>query len=160
MKFGCSIGIFHNTAHLICRSTDISKCFRGSLRLRDNESRLYTQDVIQCIRSSNCIDNLVIIYIFLKRNSFCKRHYAGTFDVSCGMFNDVISLYSRHSDTDSENVSLHMIRLSVRWPENMQFKWGIIDRYIIKYHSMGLSPRTRVTSSYTLACASSYLAKA
>ena len=27
-------------AHLICRSTDISKCFRGSLRLRDNESRL------------------------------------------------------------------------------------------------------------------------
>ena len=41
VKFGCSIGIFLNTAHLICRSTDISKCFRGSLRLRDNESRLY-----------------------------------------------------------------------------------------------------------------------
>ena len=41
MKSGCSIGIFLNTAHLICRSTDISKCFRGSLRLRDNESRLY-----------------------------------------------------------------------------------------------------------------------
>ena len=42
MKFGCSIGIFLNTSHLICRSTDISKCFRGSLRLRDNESRLYS----------------------------------------------------------------------------------------------------------------------
>ena len=41
MKFGCSIGIFLNSAHLICRSKDISKCFRGSLRLRDNESRLY-----------------------------------------------------------------------------------------------------------------------
>ena len=41
MKFGCSIGIFLNTTHLICRSTDISKLFRGSLRLRDNESRLY-----------------------------------------------------------------------------------------------------------------------
>ena len=41
VKFGCSIGIFLNTAHLICRSTDISKCFRWSLRLRDNESRLY-----------------------------------------------------------------------------------------------------------------------
>ena len=26
------------------RSTDISKCFRGSLRLRDNESRLYLQN--------------------------------------------------------------------------------------------------------------------
>ena len=42
MKFGCSFGIFLNSAHLICRSRDISKCFSGSLRLRDNESRLYT----------------------------------------------------------------------------------------------------------------------
>ena len=41
MKFGCSIGIFLNSANLICRSTDISKCFTGSLQLRDNESRLY-----------------------------------------------------------------------------------------------------------------------
>ena len=41
MKFGCLIGIFLNSANLICRSTDISKCFRGSLRFRDNESRLY-----------------------------------------------------------------------------------------------------------------------
>ena len=40
MKFGCSIGIFLNSANLICRSTDISKCLRGSLRLGDNESRL------------------------------------------------------------------------------------------------------------------------
>ena len=43
MKFGCLIGIFLSSAHLICRSTDISKYFRGSLRLRDNESRLYFQ---------------------------------------------------------------------------------------------------------------------
>ena len=41
MKFGCPIGIFLNSANLTCQSTDISKCFRGSLRLRDNESRLY-----------------------------------------------------------------------------------------------------------------------
>ena len=41
MKFGCSTGIFLNTANLICQSTDISNCFGGSLRLRDNESRLY-----------------------------------------------------------------------------------------------------------------------
>ena len=40
VKFGCSIGIFLNSAHLICRSTNISKCLRCSLRLRDNESRL------------------------------------------------------------------------------------------------------------------------
>ena len=41
MKFGCSFGFFLNSAHLICRSTDISNCFSGSLRLRNNESRLY-----------------------------------------------------------------------------------------------------------------------
>ena len=41
MKFGCSFGIFLISANLICRSTDISKCFGRSLRLRDNESRLY-----------------------------------------------------------------------------------------------------------------------
>ena len=35
------VGIFLNSANLICKSMDISKCFRGSLRLRDNESRLY-----------------------------------------------------------------------------------------------------------------------
>ena len=40
-EIGRSIGIFLNSANLIYRSTDISKCFRGSLRLRDHESRLY-----------------------------------------------------------------------------------------------------------------------
>ena len=32
---------FLNSANLICRSTDISKYFRESLGIRDNESRLY-----------------------------------------------------------------------------------------------------------------------
>ena len=32
---------FLNTTNLMCRSTDISNCFLGSLRFRDNESRLY-----------------------------------------------------------------------------------------------------------------------
>ena len=35
VKFGCAICIFLNSENLICRSTDISKCFRGSLQLRD-----------------------------------------------------------------------------------------------------------------------------
>ena len=30
-----------SSANLICRSTDISKCFIESLGVRDNESRLY-----------------------------------------------------------------------------------------------------------------------
>ena len=43
-KFGCAICIFLNFENLICRSTDISKCFRGSLQLRDNESGLYCNE--------------------------------------------------------------------------------------------------------------------
>ena len=34
-------GFFFNSANLICRGTDISKYFRESLGLRDNESRLF-----------------------------------------------------------------------------------------------------------------------
>ena len=41
VKFGCAICIFLNPENLICRTTDISKYFRGSLQLRDNESLLY-----------------------------------------------------------------------------------------------------------------------
>ena len=33
--------VFLTLSTLICRSTDISKCFSGSLGIRDNESRLY-----------------------------------------------------------------------------------------------------------------------
>ena len=33
--------VFLTSAALIFRGTDISKCFRGSLGIRDNESRLY-----------------------------------------------------------------------------------------------------------------------
>ena len=41
VKCGCSIHLFLNSANLICRGTDISKYFRESLGIRDNESRLY-----------------------------------------------------------------------------------------------------------------------
>ena len=34
---------FLTSATLICRGTDISKCFRESLGIRDNESRLYSR---------------------------------------------------------------------------------------------------------------------
>ena len=54
VKFGCSNGIFLNSANLICRNTDISKCYRESLRLRDNESRLYILNEIW-LTDSVCI---------------------------------------------------------------------------------------------------------
>ena len=37
VKFGCAICIFLNSENLICRSADISKCFKGSFQHRDNE---------------------------------------------------------------------------------------------------------------------------
>ena len=53
VKFGCSNCFFLNTTNLICRSTDISKCFRGSLRFRDNESRLFLSVKIDYFFSHN-----------------------------------------------------------------------------------------------------------
>ena len=41
VKCGCSNYFFLNSANLICRGTDISKYFRESLGIRDNESWLY-----------------------------------------------------------------------------------------------------------------------
>ena len=41
VKCGCSIYCFLTLSTLICRGTDISKCFSESLGIRDNESRLY-----------------------------------------------------------------------------------------------------------------------
>ena len=43
---------FLNSANLICRGTDISRYFRKSLGIRDNESRLYSQAVLA--HSENC----------------------------------------------------------------------------------------------------------
>ena len=41
VKCGCSNYFFFNSANLICRGTDISKYLIESIRIRDNESRLY-----------------------------------------------------------------------------------------------------------------------
>ena len=68
----------------------------------------YTRDVVQCARSSYCIDYLFII---LQKKIHFKYNFAETFAVSCGMLSNVIisnviSLFLRNSDMDSENVSL------------------------------------------------------
>ena len=46
VKSGCSNYCFLNSANLICRGTDISKYFRESLGIQDNESRLYLVDLM------------------------------------------------------------------------------------------------------------------
>ena len=48
VKCGRSNYVFLNSANLICRGTDISKYFRESLGIRDNEIRLYLE-VVSCL---------------------------------------------------------------------------------------------------------------
>ena len=43
---------FLNSANLICRGTDISKYFRESVGIRDNEGRMY--DDFLCVSPCNC----------------------------------------------------------------------------------------------------------
>ena len=42
--FSCEILLFDNSANLICRSTDISKCFSGCLRDKRVDSIYILQD--------------------------------------------------------------------------------------------------------------------
>ena len=58
VEFGCSFGIFLNSTNLICPSTDISKCFRGSLRRRDNESQVLLQSTLVISKSKGPSETL------------------------------------------------------------------------------------------------------
>ena len=62
MKGGCNIHFILNSANVTCRSTDISKYFRESLGLRDNESRLYILDNVG-------LALLYVLYISVPVNS-------------------------------------------------------------------------------------------
>ena len=42
--------VFLTLSTLICRGTEISKCFSESLGIRDNESRLYCKDPAPTVR--------------------------------------------------------------------------------------------------------------
>ena len=73
MKFGCSICIFLNSENLICPSTEISKCFRGSLQLRDNESRLY---IVHVYYNELCkMYFLISIHIYLAITMIIIAHF-------------------------------------------------------------------------------------
>ena len=117
MKFGCSVDIFLNSANLICRSTDISKCFRESLRLRDNESKLNLDidpqlngSVIKCLRvvSTTCLlyntsASLTLLYLALAIKSeisytataeicsYARKHFRSPYIVEFGTHADTIA---------------------------------------------------------------------
>ena len=75
MEFGCAICISLNSENLICRSTDISKCFRGSLQLRDNESRLYTYFLLFSIVEVFGGDWFTTLLTLNKANSVYRGSY-------------------------------------------------------------------------------------
>ena len=62
-------------------------------------------DTVRQIKLRYGIDNLFIIYLFLKILHF-KRTCAGLIDVSGDMFSNVINLVIKDSATALENVSL------------------------------------------------------
>ena len=74
-----SIYFFLKSANLICRSTDISKHFRESLGIQDNESRLYPDFLLErkslvwnydftrtvLLLSTNCMNAMCLVWIKL-----------------------------------------------------------------------------------------------
>ena len=70
VKGGCSINCFFlSSVNLICRTTDISKCFIESLGVRDNESRLYFE------RPDQTVQLFLLIWCFrFQYASTCSFH--------------------------------------------------------------------------------------
>ena len=64
--------VFLSSANLICRSTDISKCFIESLGFRDNESRLYMYYMEIIIPFCCC---LVVCYLFIFIHVMSQHNY-------------------------------------------------------------------------------------
>ena len=58
---------------LICRGTDISKCFSESLGIRDNESRLYIPGPSKAI---SCNSLTVSLMLFTRSHRFVQTHSA------------------------------------------------------------------------------------
>ena len=78
---------FLNSANLICRGMDISKYFRGSLGIRDNESRLYLERDVPINNtkrtcSENLLPNLFVVTVIFKsllakpRSSYTTTHWS------------------------------------------------------------------------------------
>ena len=63
--------IFLTSATLIFRGTDISKCFRESLGIRDNESRLYLISVFIFMHTRN--GNLIIRLEYIRAKTKLNR---------------------------------------------------------------------------------------
>ena len=72
--------VFLTLSTLICRSTDISKCFSESLGIRDNESRLYLLKQSDTLQTITDIFNMCMKYvaeeiIFVKTTAFFSRSH-------------------------------------------------------------------------------------
>ena len=91
-KCGCSNYFFLNSANLICRGTDISKYFKGSLGIRDNESRLYLKHTGKILYQPGC-------GIWIGQTSMCS-----TSAVIFLSNNKFTSLVNRKEGNDQETI--------------------------------------------------------
>ena len=58
--------VFLNSANLIGRGTDISKCFREPLRLRDNESRLSLKINVSISRGYSMVNCFLPMFLLIR----------------------------------------------------------------------------------------------
>ena len=72
---------FLNSANLICRTADISKYFRESLGIRDNESRLYIHMIITNTSHVGLIVETLQTLLFVLD---CESNYYGDMCTACG----------------------------------------------------------------------------
>ena len=68
--------IFLILSTLICRSTDISKCFSESLGIRDNESRLNLNRHVFLMAQSD--QKVHWVYFWIVKDATFLRHYENT----------------------------------------------------------------------------------
>ena len=63
--------VFLTFSTLICRGTDLSKCFSESLGIRDNESRLYLNRrvFVMMIRRIFLKKKVLIVFLFLHKKT-------------------------------------------------------------------------------------------
>ena len=78
VKCGCSIYFFLNSAILICRGTDISKHFRESLRIRDNESTAILSSRLTVKASTTSLPAWTNSLCNIDTISGCSRTTSGT----------------------------------------------------------------------------------
>ena len=114
--------VFHNSTNLICRGTDISKYFRESLLLRDNECQLY--------------------FVFLLQKKTTEKHN-GLKAVKEHYQNLTVKLQNKHQAeiTEKDNAIAKLraqVKEEIKATENALSRFGL---FLIRWWKPVASPR-------------------